>query len=132
MRTARLSIPVAWLVLGLLFASPAAGQFERSAEDLYVAQEVTITLPVPADTLFVTYRPGSTIPIREAVPVADQQTVAWTPRYPGVVALATADGTAQNVSVRFQSIPGDGVLVLVLAGCILFGGIAFSFRKLFS
>ena len=125
-------MPVAWLVLGLLFASPAVAQFERSAEDLYVGQEVTITLPAPADTLFVTYRPNSSIPIRETMPVPDRQTVAWTPRHPGVVALAVADGTAQNVSVRFQSVPEGGVFVLIAAGLILFGGVAFAFRKLFS
>ena len=132
MLTVRPTLFVAWLVLGLLLALPAAAQFERSADDLFVGQEVTITLPAPADTLFVTYRPGSSIPIMEAIPVPDQQTVAWTPQYPGVVALATADGASQNVSVRFRAIPGGGVFVLIAAGLILFGGIAFAFRKLFS
>ena len=124
-----------WLIpalLGVLLVHPAAAQYQFSTEELYATQEVTVTVPTPSDTLIVTYRPNSSIPIEERIPTNAQGSAAWTPRYPGVVALSTPGGPTQNVSVRFLTTPWNGVAVLTLAGLILFGGIIFSFRKLFS
>lgn len=125
----------AWLLptlLFVLFVRPAAAQFQFSAEKFYVNQAVTVTLPAPSDTLTVTYRPNSSIPIVDHLPTGGQGSIEWTPGHPGVVALSMPGGPSQNVSVRFLSVPWSGVMVLTLAGLILFGGIIFSFRKLFS
>lgn len=124
-----------WLLpalLGVLLVHPAAAQYQFSTEKLYANQEVTVTVPTPLDSLIVTYRPNSSIPIEDRLLTNEQGSAAWTPRYPGVVALATPDGPTQNVSVRFLTTPWSGVVVLTLAGVILFGGIVVSFRKLFS
>jgi hypothetical protein len=124
-----------WLVpalLGVLLVHPATAQYQFSTENLYANQEVMVTFPTPSDTLIVTYRPNSSIPIEDRIPTNAAGAAAWTPRYSGVVALATPGGPTQNVSVRFLTTPWSGVVVLTLAGLILFGGIIFSFRKLFS
>jgi hypothetical protein len=118
------------LLLGFGLSGPAAAQFQRSAEDLFVGTPVTVTLPAGADTLLVTYRPNSAIATTDAIPATGGQ-VAWTPADAGVVALAVPGGARETVSVRFQDTPAAGMLVLVLAGTILFGGAIFAFRKLF-
>lgn len=125
---------LAWLLpmlFGSLLIPPAAAQYQFSEEDLFVSREVTVSFPTPTDTLIVTYRPNSSIPIVEAIPTNAAGSATWTPRYPGVVAVATPGGPTQNVSVRFLTVPWNGVAVLTLAGLILFGGIIFAFRKLF-
>ena len=56
----------------------------------------------------------------------------WTPSRAGVVALATADGASRNVSVRFDETPISGLLILIVAGLVLFGGAALAMRALLS
>jgi hypothetical protein len=122
-----------FLCLVLLLGRPgdAVAQYTLAPEDLYVGTPVTITLAQPADTLTVTYRPNSSITSREILPTNGLQTVEWVPQKAGVAALSTPTGGAQNVSVRFQQAPVSGIIVLLLAGLILFGGIIFAFIKLF-
>lgn len=122
---ARCGRPAALLFLfGLMLWYPAAAhaQIEVEAEALYVGEPVEVTLPSGVDSLMVTYRPSSSISRTEIIPVGGAPVVEWTPAQPGVVRLAAEDGSAVNVSVRFQQIPAAGVVVLLLAGTILFGG----------
>lgn len=120
-----------YLTLSLLLAVPAAGQITLSAEDLYVSEPVTVTLAAPAEALTVTYRPNSSIETVETIPARGQQTVTWTPVQAGVVALSAGGSGSRNVSVRYQRVPAGGIVVLLIAGCLLFGGAIFAFRKLF-
>jgi hypothetical protein len=118
-------------VLLIGYPGDAVAQYTLTPEDIYVGTPVTITLAAPADTLTVTYRPNSSIASQEILLTNGQQTVAWVPQQAGVAAISTPAGGAQNVSVRFQSAPASGIIVLLFAGGILFGGVIFAFVKLF-
>lgn len=119
------------LLLWLAGTGEVAAQYTLSTEKPHVGEPVTVTLPAPADTLLVTYRPNSSIARPVPIPTEGRQTVTWTPAEAGVVALSTPEGGGQNVSVRFDAPPVSGILVLLLAGAILFGGAVFAFVKLF-
>ena len=120
-------------LLSLAGPRHAAAQYVPPEASLVVGRPVQITLPAPSDTLTVTYRPNSSIDAVEHVaPAAGSASLTWTPREAGVVQLTSSGGPAQNVSVRFSTPPISGILVLTLAGLILFGGAVFAFRKLFA
>ena len=121
----------ACFVLVLLLALPAEAQITLDADDLYVSEPVTVTLATPAEALTVTYRPGSSIETTETLPLRGEQSVTWTPVQAGVVALSAGGSGTRNVSVRYQRAPAGGIVVLLIAGCLLFGGAIFAFRKLF-
>lgn len=91
---------------------------------------VRITLEEPTEFIQVVWRPNSAIP--DTVSLDPQGTsFLWTPTRAGVATVITSSGT-QNVSVRYDEFPGSGILVLVLAACILFGGAGFAMGKLLS
>lgn len=126
----RLSILTALLAL---LALPAAAQpITVIPEKPIVGQEATLQLGAPVDTVFVTYRPNSAVARRDTIRLGGFDSVKWTPAQAGVVQIRLADGTAQNVSVRFAQTPLLGVLILLGAGLILFGGAIFAMRKLLS
>lgn len=93
-------------------------------------QVSTITPEGPVDTLTVIYRPNAILARRVYLPTGGASTVEWTPETAGVVRLV-AGAVEQNVSVRYRRPPIGGIMVLLLAGFILFGGATFAFRKLF-
>ncbi|MCZ7583031.1 MAG: hypothetical protein M5R36_06680 [Deltaproteobacteria bacterium] len=84
--------------------------------------------------LRVTYRPNSQT--AETVTVgafSAAGTVAWTPQYAGITQLdavpAAPDAkpvATKNVATRFDGFPLRGMIVMLLAGVILFGGMAWS------
>ena len=123
-RAALLTLLAAALVL------PARGQFFAEGTRIYRGEAIDVALPEAADTLMVTYRPSSAIAHTVALPTGGARSVSWTPEEAGVVELS-AVGTSQNVSVRFRSVPPGGLLILLLAGTILFGGAGFALKKLF-
>ncbi len=84
-----------------------------------------------SDTLSVLYRPGATALVSRETVVRDPSasTWAWQPQRAGVVRLSSG-GVTQNVSVRYQTFPIGGAVVMLLAGLILFGGIVVSMRTL--
>jgi|GEM_PF-4580448 len=109
----------------------ATAQYIETNDALYVGAPTTLSLPAATDTVHITYRPGSRIATTDSFPVAGA-TWTWTPREAGVVMISTPEGGAQNVSVRFNQTPWQGVMILLLAGGVLFGGAIVSFRTLFS
>ncbi len=119
------------LLLALGLAASASAQITTSPDVLVRGEPVTVTFAEPTDSLLVTYRPNSGIAYEEVVP-ASGSTATWTPTRAGVVALATPAGASQNVSVRFDETPLSGILILTLAGVVLFGGAAFAMRALLS
>lgn len=119
------------MLLAVLAAPTAWAQISVSPEAPVRNQPVTVTLDAPADELLVTYRPNSGISVSETVPVSGTA-ATWTPSRAGVVALATADGATRNVSVRFDETPISGLLILIVAGLVLFGGAALAMRALLS
>ena len=119
------------VLLAVLAAVPALAQISTEPAAPVRGEPVTVTLGAPADELLVTYRPNSGIAVEETVPVSGTR-ATWTPSRAGVVSLATPDGTSQNVSVRFDETPVSGLLILIVAGLVLFGGAAFAMRALLS
>lgn len=121
------------LVLLALAALPAAAQPITVAPAMpVVGQPATLRFSAPVDTVLVTYRPNSAVARRDTIRIGGFESVKWTPAQAGVVQIRLTDGTAQNVSVQFARLPLSGVLVLLVAGCILFGGATFAMRKLLS
>lgn len=93
-------------------------------------QPILVTLDEPAESVQVVWRPKSAI--SDTVTLDTQGTsFMWTPTRAGVATVVTPNGS-QNISVRYDSFPGSGILVLVLAAVILFGGAGFSMGKLLS
>ncbi|MGI9173915.1 MAG: hypothetical protein ACR2GR_01165 [Rhodothermales bacterium] len=118
------------LLLAAALALPARGQFFAEGTRIYRGEAIDVAVPQGADTLVVTYRPSSAISHTVMLPTGGARSVSWTPEEAGVVALS-AGGTSENVSVRFRSVPPGGLLILLLAGTILFGGAGFALKKLF-
>ena len=119
------------VLLAVLAAAPALAQISTEPAAPVRGEPVTVTLAEPADELLVTYRPSSGIAVEETVPVSGGR-ATWTPNRAGVVLLATADGATRNVSVRFDRTPVSGLLILIVAGLVLFGGASFAMRALLS
>lgn len=96
--------------------------------------------------LRIVYRPGSTLEAEERFPVPALSantplTVNWTPREPGIARLeyhgapvASPETPALQaqalVGVTYATLPLSGLLVMLLAGFVLFGGCCFAFRLL--
>lgn len=122
------------LAAALVAAAPVSAQsITVFPEPVTVGDRTTLTFGVPVDTLVVTYRPNSAIPIVDTIRVGGFDTVRWSPERAGVVRLSVPSGGAsQNVSVRFDEPPIAGIIVLILAALILFGGAAWAMVKLLS
>lgn len=121
------TIFISLLSVGLLFANP----IELSNEKPTVGEEVTVTLEAPSNKLLITYRPNSAVAKKDSIMLqAAGTSFNWTPKNPGVVSLAAGD-KSRNVSVYFAGISWSGIFTMLLAGCILFGGIFYAFRLLF-
>lgn len=123
------------LVLLFLLLAPLSAQAQLvGGSDLVLRGEpVTVSTLTPegvADTLTVIYRPNAILARAVHLPTGGAETVTWTPESAGVVQLV-AGSLRQNVSVRYRRPPLGGIIVLILAGSILFGGATFAFRKLF-
>lgn len=124
----------------LLVTSPVFGQdadsvattIAASPESPVLGQEITLTFDAPVQAVVFTYRPNSAIPTTDTVRVGGFTSIKWTPRQAGVIRVAVPDGPSRNLSVRFATLPMSGVIVLVLAGLILFGGAGYAMRKLLS
>lgn len=81
------------------------------------------------------YRPGSKVSRTEMVGTTrDDGRLLWTPDGAGIVTLRTvgdgAPALSTNLSVRFQGVPLSGLIILLGAGIILYGGVIWGFRLL--
>ncbi|HEX6981810.1 MAG TPA: hypothetical protein VF181_03530 [Balneolaceae bacterium] len=123
------SISIMVITIGLLCATSAKAQYVEANEIFTAGQAVNVSVP-QADTLIITYRPGSNIAEVQKVAVSGN-TYKWTPKEAGLVSLATPGGPAQTVSVSFGGFPVQGLIVLIIAGSILFGGALYASVNLF-
>lgn len=126
----RILLPI---LTALTLAPAAAIAVELSVDPVYPVRgkDALIAVihegqPVSGATVRVTYRPNSEV-LREAeVGVTDASGhLTWSPDDAGMAELAveTPEGSAsRSVSVRFPGPPIQGILVLLMAGLILFGG----------
>lgn len=118
------------LLLAAFAAAPLAAQeIVGVTPEIPVRDEpVRVTFSAPVDTATVTYRPGAITATTETF-TPGSATFEFTPSRAGVVSVAGGDAT-RNLSVRFQSAPTSGVLVMLFAGLILFGGAGVALRAL--
>jgi len=82
-----------------------------------------------------TYRPNSkTSQTTESLAFDATGTLHWKPTDSGIVQInvkgpVEGDKASMNVAVRFPSPPAKGIVILLLAGFILFGGAGWSLAK---
>lgn len=119
------------LLLVALVAPAAAAQISASTQAPVRGEPMQLTFAAPVDSFSVTYRPGAVTAHTETLATGGAQTVTWMPARAGVVQVAAGEAT-QNLSVRFRGAPALGILVMVVAGLILFGGAALAMRLLLS
>ena len=93
-------------------------------------QPVRVTFSQPVDSVTVTYRPGA-VTATTATFAPRAATFEFVPERAGVVSVASG-GASQSLSVRYIGVPLGGLVVMILAGLILFGGAALSMRALLS
>ncbi len=117
-------------LLLVLLAAPLAAQDVVSVEPAAPVrgEPVRVTFSAPVDTVRVTYRPGALSAHTETF-TPGAASFEFTPERAGVVSVAAGDAT-KSLSVRFKEAPLGGLVVMVLAGLILFGGAAISLRAL--
>ena len=121
----------------LLCLCPLTAQIQLSEPMPIKGQAVDITLPQPAQRLLIRYRPNSSLSTMDTL-YSETPTdhFQWKARQAGIATLFTEDEDGQtlhsrNVSVRFKGTSPGGIVVMLLAGIVLFGGAIFSFRLLF-
>lgn len=91
--------------------------------------------PLPGVQVVARYRPGSRVEVADTLGRTDASgTLDWSPLDAGLVTLQTAgDGApsiSQNLSVRYRGVPVPGLVIMILAGVILYGGVIRGFAAL--
>ena len=84
--------------------------------------------------LHATYRPNSSTELKTVVgPLGADGTVLWKPVDAGITTLLAMGGdkkiASKNVAVCYPSTPASGMVVMFLAGFLLFGGALYSLRN---
>ncbi len=128
-------------VVLLTFFGATGVAVELTFEDDFpiVGREETVTVSGQPTTgplvLSVVYSPNSETSTEEEIGVvpADGK-VPWTPSRSGIATVAVRDGSgaavaAENVAILFDRTPSSGVLVMIFAGVLLFGGAGYSLRS---
>lgn len=124
---------ILWFVLLIVKGYELNAQITL-APGLTVGQSAIIQLDENlADTMLViTYRPNSNIAVTDTLRSLRPTSIfIWTPARSGVVMISTSSGINENVSIGFSDFSWSGLLVMLLAGSILFGGVSYAFRTLF-
>ncbi len=88
--------------------------------------------------LWVIYSPNSETSTEEEIGVVPATgEVEWTPSRSGIATVSVrgdegAVVTSENVAIIFAETPMAGVMVMIFAGLLLFGGAGFSMRSVLS
>ena len=119
-----------YLLLLALFAAPAGAQdiVSVTPEAPTRGEPVTVTFSAPVDSVTVTYRPGAVTATTETF-TPGAAAFTFSPSKAGVVSVASGDAS-QSLSVRYVGTPLAGLVVMILAGLVLFGGAALALRAL--
>lgn len=131
---------VLWLLL-LAAAAPAWAGIEADPPLPTEGEAATVIVtdddgnPVRGVELTAVYRPGSRVEHKETLGLTGTDgSLTWSPASAGVVTLSTtgegAPALSQNLSVRYRGVPLPGLIILILAGVILYGGVIRGFRML--
>jgi len=149
MRSPRLTGRAFWVALVLVVLASGSedargdavrtgDRFPTRGRPTLVFVEASDGTPAAGAEVSAVYRPGSEVPHAECVGVTDGVgRVSWTPVQSGIVCLTAAwtDSAGRhasqcNVSVRFDRVRAEGVIVAILAGMILYGTVAYGFGRL--
>lgn len=143
MRSALRSAAAALVLLAGSAVPGAAVEIELGDESPLRGEPVAVTVrdaggvPIAGARLEAHYRPNSQTAFREPLPPTDAAgRTEWTPRDAGIVTVEMLDpaggpATASvNTAVRFGRFPLRGIVVMALAGLLLFGGAGFGMRML--
>ena len=134
MRVAAMSLLVAVAALSAgapqLVSAQEAGAVTVSDKFPTTGKSTTIKTDTLEQTVELTYSPGSKVEAKETVKAQGTRLVLWRPQRPGVVSIAAPNHATKNVSVRFDGVPLSGLVIMMLAGAVLFGGALFSLRSL--
>jgi hypothetical protein len=124
-------------------AGPVRADIAISHEAPVTGRPATVTVtadgsPASGAAVEAVYRPGSEVSHTEALGrTGPDGSLPWTPTDAGVVTLKATLPAApgaepvvetRNLSVRFKGAPVFGVVIMVLAGVILYGGVIRGFR----
>lgn len=124
------------LLIASLFAYPTLADITIEIAETYplMGSQVEISVledgdPLPGTSLSAEYRPNSRTAVIESVGVTDESGVIdWTPSDAGLVRINALSDDSEvpiatiAVSVRYVGFPLSGILTMVIAGIILFGG----------
>lgn len=136
--TGLLSAPVsAEITIHLAEEFPLRGEevIVTVTDDRNFAERALKEVKLEESTVTATYRPSSETAATEDLGTLDASgQVAWTPTDAGIVTLAVhpAEGEGEpdatlattDLSVRYGGFPPAGLLIMVIAGLLLFGGAA--------
>jgi hypothetical protein len=120
----------------LAFTPLALAGIELDTEPAVVGNEVTLTVlsqgkqPAADAPVKVTYYPNSEIKRTVEVGRTDERgQLRWTPEHAGLSTIAAGEQT-KTIGVRFDGMPLGALVVFLIAGTLLFGGIAFGVSRL--
>ena len=123
-------------VAALTQNAPADHDLSIAVQYPVVGEAQTVTLRTDTDaagvTLSVTYRPNSATEDTMVIGKFDADgRISWCPEEPGITSLIAKDAEGKtlatlNVATCFSSTPYLGLVVMVFAGILLFGGAAIS------
>jgi hypothetical protein len=128
-------------VILLGFCGGPASAIELTLDDDFpmvgIDQIVTVTGVERAESLrlWVIYSPNSETQTEEEIGrFSSGGAMTWNPTRFGIATLSARDDqggvvATENVAILFAKTPKAGVLVMLFAGVLLFGGAAFSLRS---
>lgn len=132
---------MAFTAVSLLALAAPCTAVELSFEDDFPIVGRTETVTAQGATndvdlrLWVVYSPNSETSTEEEIGVVPTTgMVAWTPSRSGIATVSVRgdDGAvvaSENVAILFAKTPTAGVMVMIFAGLLLFGGAGFSLRS---
>lgn len=137
---------LALVAAGLISAAGPAAAVEIALADPrpLLDEPVTVTVtdggePLAGARLDAHYRPNSQTASREPLAPTDAAgRTEWTPRAAGIATLELLDPdggpplASLNTAIRYGGFPAAGMVVMIVAGLLLFGGAAFGTWMLFS
>jgi len=115
--------------LVLLIGAPAMASKQSAKQSISVAdkfptvgRKTVITLGKPSPKITFIYQPDAPVARKVTLATHGRLKVDWTPQNAGVVTIK-AGKVSKDVSVRFDGTPAGGLIMMLLAGLILFGGV---------
>jgi len=130
------------ILVGLGIGSPLAADLSLDDDFPIVGKGQAVSLTGVEDAenlrLWVIYSPNSETQTEEEIGrFTSGGAMTWDPTRSGIATLSARDDrggslATENVAILFAKTPGSGVLVMLFAGVLLFGGAGISMRLVLS